>query len=197
MLNHWMKPVSVVVVLVFLALALPSLASAEAHGNLNFLLGLKRMSENDWEPVENQRELGILADWGSKSWPIHIATDFLISKDDEGSSGEDVDGKTWELAAGVRKVWYKHEHVRPYVGGGINLVHAKLEVEDSAGQVDDKDKGIGAWIGGGLYYRIGPVFQIGAALRYSYAKVDLFGEDVNAGGLHYGLLLGFGWPGDE
>ena len=195
-MSRWVKALSVVASLTLLAFALPSISLAEMHGNANFLLGLKNMSESDWEPIENQRELGVLVDWGEKNWPIHVATDLLISKDDEGQSGLDVDGKTWELAAGVRKVWYQNDRFRPYAGGGLNLMKAEIEIEDSSGSADDDDMAIGAWVGGGIYWRIGPVFHVGVGLRYSYAEVTLFGEDLKAGGLHYGLLLGFGWPSE-
>jgi len=88
-----------------LLLAAPTQARAEAAGNVNFTFGLKKLSENDWQPVENQREFGIQTDWGGADWPINIAADILVSKDDEGGSAGDFDGNTTEIGVGVRKTW--------------------------------------------------------------------------------------------
>ena len=192
-MSRWLKVLTVPALFALLALALPSISSAEVHGNVNLFLGMKTLSDGDWEPIEDQPEFGVLTDWGAKEWPIHIAADVLFSSDDEDIGGVDVDGETFELALGVRKVWYQNDRFRPYVGGGLDVVQAEVEFEGSFGSVDDDDTGIGAWVDGGIVWRIGEVFQIGAGLRYSYAEVELFEEDLKAGGLHYGLVAGFGW----
>ena len=60
--------------------------------------------------------------------------------------------------------------------------------------VTENDVSPGAWIGGGIFWRLGSRFNLGAAARISGAPVTLANEDVEAGGLSYGLILGWGWP---
>jgi len=44
-----------------------------------------------------------------------------------------------------------------------------------------------------LFWRLGKRFNIGLDVRYSKAEITLFNVDVDAGGTHAGLLLGWGW----
>jgi len=93
-----------------------------------------------------------------------------------------------------------NEFLRPYLGGGLVLIEGEAEVEIPGGVLtppfrgDDEDNGVGAWVGGGVFWRLGPVVNLGVGLRYSHAEITLFGEDVKAGGWHLGRLFGFGWP---
>jgi hypothetical protein len=50
------------------------------------------------------------------------------------------------------------------------------------------------WAGGGVFWRLGRRFNLGGTVRWSDAQVTLFDNDVQAGGVTYGLLLGWGWP---
>jgi hypothetical protein len=62
----------------------------------------------------------------------------------------------------------------------------------------------GRGAGAGAFYRIGTRFNLGGAVRYSSANVDFNaydtgnvefkGADLNAGGLTFGFLVGWGWP---
>ncbi|MEW6378941.1 MAG: hypothetical protein AB1611_04970 [bacterium] len=52
------------------------------------------------------------------------------------------------------------------------------------------DSALGFWIGGGIYWTISKIFNLGLQIRYSKAEVTIFEEDVEAGGLHYGFLSG-------
>ncbi len=50
---------------------------------------------------------------------------------------------------------------------------------------------------GGAFWRLGKRFNIGVDVRLSTGEVRIFGEDVQAGGVTTGLLLGWGWGGGE
>ena len=180
----------------FLLLVAPS--AAFAGGDANVLIGLKAVDADDWTPVDDQTALGIEVAFGRDTWPVWIAIDYIESGEVEEDlpvvvngfrSLEDVTGSTFEIDLGVRKIWGQNR-TRPFLGGGLGLVGAGFDVE----VVDDDDMTLGAWAGGGVFWRLGSRFNIGGTLRYSHADVTLFGEDVKAGGLTYGLILGWGWP---
>jgi len=182
----------IVALIAILFVAAPPLASA-ATGNANFFLGLKAMNDGDWEPLEDQGEFGAEITFGRSQWPVLFAIDVLSSADDDTVSGIDFDASTSELDLGVRKIW-ELNRVRPYVGGGVAFVSAELEGDSGGVTITDDDESIGAWVGGGVFWRIGTRFNIGAAVRYSKAEVTIFDTDVEAGGWHFGMLAGWGWP---
>jgi hypothetical protein len=128
---------------------------------------------------------------------------------------------TLELGVGARRQWTVLKSWAPYLGAGGSWVRATVvdDVVDPA-QGDfgavvlsqrGSDSAIGWWVGGGLMRRVGPRFRIGLTARYSSAKVTLpdtrvVGElpyyrftgverEVEAGGRHIGLVLGWAFPG--
>jgi hypothetical protein len=189
---------------IVLALAVLSTAAyADSDGHLNFFLGQKALDDGDWDPVDRQVEIGAVAALGKDTWPVHVALDFLVSGDDGTMSDPilgdiDVHGETIEIGSGVRKVW-KRASARPYVGAGIAIIGASAELDSPFGSADAKEQTIGGWLGAGIFWTPGTRLNIGFDVRWSSAEVDLdFGgglvsRDVKAGGLHAGLLLGFGW----
>ena len=162
-------------------------------GNVNFFLGQKSLESDDWSPLDEQGEFGVLVDFKQSHWPISIAIDFLVSADEATEFGVDFRGVTSELSGGVRKIWeFSGSSVRPYIGGGLALINADLEASDFT-TVSDDDSSIGLWLNGGIYWTLGQSFNIGLDLRYSQADVTVFGVDVEAGGTHAGLILGYHW----
>lgn len=174
-------------------------ARADGEGNVNFFLGQKSLSSSDWEPIENQLAFGAVMSFGQDDWPVHICGDVLVSVDETTTGNVTTTGATFEFDAGVRWMILKKGTVFPYLGGGIGVIGAALEGDNGFVSVDAADAGFGFWAGTGVFFRLGDHFNIGFDMRYSSADVDLdFGsgfvaQDVNAGGLSYGLLLGFGW----
>jgi hypothetical protein len=196
------KSVGSAPVVLALLLVAPALR-AESVGQVNFFLGQKTLDAGDWDPVDEQGEFGAVMSFGQDDWPVYLAVDFLASLD-EGEIfdvlvGEiDVTGSTVELDVGVRKIWGR-KSFHPYAGGGLALVNGEIELDSSFGDAKADDDGLGAWLGGGAFWRLGKMFHIGADLRWSSAEIapDIEGtsssDDIDAGGLHLGLLLGFGW----
>lgn len=176
---------------------------ANAGGHVNFFLGQKSLESDDWEPIEDQFGFGAVMSFGQDAWPVHIAVDVLSSVGEEDVSDPilgnfTITGATFEVDTGVRKIWSKG-NVFPYVGAGVGIFAAGVELDSGFVTVDADDTGFGFWAGGGVFWRLGSRFNIGFDARYSSAEVDFdFGggfvaPDVSAGGLQYGLLLGFGW----
>jgi len=196
----------VVTVMTLAALALTfSPAHAGAVGQVNFFLGQKSLDSSVPDAVQDQLEFGAVMSFGQSDWPVYIAADVLTSVDEEtvAAFGGNVTltAVTFEFDSGVRKIWKagKGGKVLPYVGGGIGIIGAALELDNGFVSVDADDAALGLWADTGVFFRLGSHFNIGVDLRYSTADVDLdFGsgivlQDVNAGGFSYGMLLGFGW----
>lgn len=178
-------------------------AEPDADGHVNFFLGMKSLASDDWTPTDDQGELGVVMSFGRDDWPVHVAVDALISADEETLADPllglvTLTSTTFEIDVGVRKIW-KKGRVLPYLGAGVGIIGAGAEVDAGFASVDASDAAIGFWADGGLFWRLGTRFNIGLDLRWSDAEVDLdFGagnvaRDVGSGGLHYGLLMGFGW----
>jgi hypothetical protein len=188
------------IIIVAITMMIPVASKAqEWTGNVNAFLGAKALDEDDWEPAEEHGQFGILVDFKKKDWPVSIAIDLLSSEGDgavfEPNSGLfiDLEGETTELNAGVRKIWDQHAIVRPYIGGGLAFISADATGSAAGFTLSDDDSAVGFWINGGVYWTLNTSFNIGLDLRYSQAEVTLIDTDVNAGGGHAGLILGYHW----
>ena len=168
-------------------------AAQEWTGNINFTLGAKALDDDDWEPVEDQGEFGINVDFRQKDWPVNIAVALIGAGAEDTYEGMDVESVTSELRFGVKKIWAPNETMRPFLGGGLALVTGDLELGYLGDKISDDDSGLGVWLEGGVYWTIGGAFNLGFEIGYSTAEVTLFGVDVDAGGGHAGLLLGYHW----
>jgi hypothetical protein len=184
--------------LLLLCMAAP-VSAVFAGGDVNFLLGYKPMDEDFWGPVDSQGAFGAQVTFGREAWPVWIAIDYFVSTAVEErvpvnvfgfTSDQDIAGATVEFDLGIRKIWGKGKHTRPFLGGGIGLVGGTLDLDI----VDDSDYTAAPWADAGVFWRLGRRFNIGGTVRYSKADVTIFDEDVRVGGFTYGLLLGWGWP---
>ena len=191
------RPIALVLSM-FLLLFAP--ATAFAGGDANFLIGLKAVDEDDWTPVDDQGAFGVEVTFGKEAWPVWIAIDYFGSSEVEEDLAidvggftfiEDLTGSTFELDLGARKIWGNHvRKTRPFLGGGVGLIGGEIDADI----VSDDDTTLGLWVGGGVFWRLGSRFNIGGSVRYSQGEITLFDSDIQAGGLTYGLLLGWGWP---
>ncbi len=186
-----------------LLLSLYSLQPVYASGNLNALLGFKAMEKNDWDPVNAQAEGGIMLDFKAEDWPVSIALDFLGSYSKEagaffvpgnGLVVADWEGATSEFNGGIRKYWGEDSMMRPYIGGGLAFIDARLEAKTGRfDYVRDSDYGVGLWFNGGIVWTLTKHFNLGFDVRLSGADVTVFDEKRKAGGFHSALLLGYHW----
>ncbi len=200
-----MKRVVVLLIWVmFLSIPLSATGEEEYTGNVNLFLGGKTL-DNDWKPVEDQGEFGIMVDFKRVGWPVSIAIDILGSYADDDIIVNlpplisiKFEGATTEFCFGVRKIWDTSTNMRPFLGGGLAIISAEAEI----GPFDDDDSAAGIWLGGGVYWTLTEHFNIGLLLRYSdaevtlspsYAGVTLGSTDIDAGGGHFGLILGYHW----
>ena len=189
-------------------------SGAAVAGDVNVWFGQKSLEENDWAPVEDQTQFGVMMNFGNIDWPVSIAVDIFQSSDDAavdygygyGYYGyyvlvDKVEGKTTEIDVGTRWIWDNHDTLKPYAGVGLAWVSGEFEV---TGEIIDKqsfgsfsesvdDSAVGLWVNGGFMWRATGSFNLGLDLRYSSADVEILGFDVDAGGLHYGVFAGYHW----
>ncbi len=164
-----------------------------SSGNVNFFLGTKTLDSDDWGPFDEQAAFGVLVDFKQKNWPISMAIDILGSLDRETVAGIETEGRTSEFDIGIRKIWeVSGSSIRPFIGGGLAFINADLKTSTPV-TVSVSDSGTGIWLNGGVYWTLGQHFNLGLQARYSKAEVSFSGFDVEAGGIHAGLMLGYHW----
>ena len=177
-------------------------APALAEGNANFLIGVRQLDEDLWDPLDQQVVGGGTVDFGGADWPIHLETGFYGSSDKEDDDslllGAEVTVNVAEFFFGVNKTWEPGGNIRPYVGGGLASAAADVEIDTSIGDVDDDDSSLGAYVHGGVFWRLGKRFNIGFDARVlTGTDLTLFDEDFDVDYFQGGLVLGFGWPASK
>lgn len=173
--------------------------SVLAGGEINLFYGQKELEKNDWEPVESQQAIGVELTFGHE-WPVAVAIDYFRSDDDATYSyygyTAKLETEIKEIDAGVRYLFRKDKKIVPYVGGGLAYADAEITLkEPDFGNESISDSAVGLWAAGGVNFRIGRFFNLGVDVRTSTAEVEFFDTEVDAGGLSYGVLLGFRWGG--
>lgn len=161
--------------------------------NASLMIGVKGLSEKDWEPNENQGVLGVQYDIRKENWPLSIVGDVIASGSSHDEFLHDNEGSTIELALGVRKYWENLGPWRPFIGGGPAFLSAQIEDTNllSGIKVEDHDSTAGIWVGGGILRQFSTNFHMGLNVRASYGKVVLFNDSKNAGGVLFNVLAGF------
>jgi hypothetical protein len=161
-------------------------------GNINGYLGAKFLDEDDWSPVENQGAIGAMFDIRGRNWPISIAVNAVFSSDEDEEGAVDSTGGTAELQLGVKKIWDFPAKFHLAVSGGLAIVSAAVEVDTGVAKTDDDDSAVGGWLAVDPYWTFGS-FNLGPHIALSSAEVTIFGEDIQAGGLHLGVVMGYHW----
>ena len=185
--------------LIVFALALLCVPSAaHASGDLNFVYGSRYLSQSYWSPVDIQETYGATLDLGGAHWPVNVAVGYLESHDTDRIANSpvavDLDVHIHEFSIGVEKVWQAGPVVRPFVGGGFAFVTAEATVESVLGTTRDDHDTNGFYFDGGVFFRLGPAFNLGIDGRIlSGTDVTLFRQHGDADYWQVGAIFGFGW----
>ena len=172
------------------SMAVSPVLADEYDGNVRLAFGQKQLDSDDWNTLDRQNEIGVIFDLKKASWPVSIALDLLFSGEDKNVPGAER-GSTFEQHLGVRKIWAINDSkFHPYLGGGIAFIQADYEV---IGSSKEDDGGVGGWIGAGVDWHLSKRMSLGVDVRYSKADVTINNNDVDAGGLHTVLTLGYRW----
>lgn len=166
--------------------------SSQWSGNISGYIGTKSLKEEDWNTLDNQGSLGILFDIKKQNWPVSLAFDVIVSGDVNETDSLKETGGTVEYDLGVRKIFdLNGSAFKPYIGGGVAFISAEIKNESDTTLLKQKKDATGAWVGVGAYYAITPKLNLGMDVRYSKAKVTLFDEEREIGGLNAGLTFGY------
>lgn len=202
---------AIVFIIVCLVLSVPGLALCETEkdsgrwsGNVNLFLGEKFLDEDNWEPLDQQFEMGLLLDVDFKHrWiPFSIALDLLYSRDEDdvgtldmgiGTFYTNVESRITELDLGIRKIWEAPKHIRPFIGGGLAIINGEMKADSLGVSVSDDETGYGMWAEIGAYLTLSERFNLGIDARWSKAEIDLFDREAKVGGWHIGALAGLHW----
>lgn len=173
----------------------PPSGTAATAVNIQFLGGFK-MLEDDWKPAEDQREFGLQVDVLPENWPVNLAVGFLYGN----SAAEDVEipaggtvtseSNTAELQMGLKKYIFRDGPWRPFLGAGVALLRGEIETRGPVSATADSGMGLGFWASGGTLYVMGDWFVVGGQVQYTQGQVEVFGQDLDAGGLHVDGLVG-------
>ena len=172
--------------------------ATEWSGHLSYIAGYKKM-EDHWAPAEDQFEYGLVDfDFQKADWPVSITVQVLMSHSEQVPEAEGVFGDfsgTYEFNLGLRKIWRQKKKIQPFIGGGLSIAGASTTVQ-ACGYCyaqTDHDSGFGYWTAAGFYWVLGQNFHTGFNLQYTYAEIQLFDKEFNAGGLHLNALIGCHW----
>lgn len=172
------------------SLAPSPLIADEFDGNVRLAVGSKKLDSDEWNTVDRQNEIGVIFDLKKSSWPVSISLDLFFSGKDKNMSGAER-GSTSEQHLGVRKIWtISDSKFHPYLGAGIAFIQADYEV---IGSQKEGGSGVGYWVGTGVDWHFSKKMSLGADIRYSQADVTILDRDIEAGGFHTTLTLGYRW----
>ncbi|HKY31537.1 MAG TPA: outer membrane beta-barrel protein [Candidatus Polarisedimenticolia bacterium] len=202
-----MRRLRVAFLLLLIALMVPAVPQSDMKKSFNFFIGQKQIDDLEDLDLDKQLSLGVEMSFGGYDWPVMLAVDIMGSVADEEIFGDDyyygyydydLESRTIEVDFGVRKTWeIAGSAVRPYLGAGIAGARTELEIDDGFFGSESVDaNGFGFWFGGGIYWKLGDSFNLGLNVRHSTIDVEfdeLGDEDIDVGGWHGGLLLGWGF----
>ena len=165
--------------------------------HISYVLGYKRL-QDDWSPAQNQVEIGLLDfDIKRTNWPVSIAAQLLMSCSDDVPEQRGFRGSysgTYEFNVGPRKIFENSSKFQPFLGGGLSVIGASTSTDLDWGYVqEDSDIGIGYYVEGGVYWPLGERFVPGLRGEYSSGDINLFGREIDAGGIHGMLMFGIHW----
>ena len=156
---------------------------------VSILFGQKHLQKDIFDEKKHSA-FGIGFDIQKKDWPVSIAIDLIGSGKEKNTVNSETEVATGELHVGIRKHWL-FNNVEPYIGGGANLSVTEVTKFNgtSVGKQDDDD--IGYWISTGINWKFDNNIIVGADIRYSDAKVELFNSTVKTSGVYSMVSVGY------
>lgn len=166
---------------------------ALANGNVNFSLGNRSLDNSDYEPVDEQTFIGATVDWSVSNWPVNLAAGLYRSTENDSIQGVDIEVTLTEVSFGAMYTWDVMGNMHPFTGAGLTYMQAEAEIGGPF-NISEDDTGMGFYAEGGVYWRLGEMFNLGAQGRFNRgAKHSLGGEDIDSDYFQLGILAGFGF----
>jgi opacity protein-like surface antigen len=160
--------------------------------SIEILYGFRALDEDDWEPVDQQTAIGLMFAMQGEDAIIGFETGLMLSFDEDEIGAADVDATLGEIYVGAHRTfgtsaWF----ARPYVGAGVSLIRAALEIDAPGNDVDDDDSSVGFYAHGGVAFRLGDSLSLGVDGRFlGGTDLELFGGDTDVDYLQLGVFLG-------
>lgn len=176
--------------------------AAPAHAadvNLNVYSSWRQMNDTDlWEDLEDQYSLGGMVDFAKAGSPLHFVVGTIVgvgAKDFTNPLINDAISVENELSFGINKTWGKTGSTRPFLSGGVSFVRTEITLDAPGGDIKDDDDSLGFFVEGGVYWRLGPHFNLGLHGRIlGGTSVEMFGEEGDADYWEAGPMIGWSWP---
>ena len=179
-----MNPIRTLLMSALLLSAAGSVHAASFHADL---YGGVFQGSDDTEPVDQRKEVGLMGDLTLDILPFGFCANAYYNWDDVESSGGLSEVETVEIQLGIYKQ-FNVPVVQPFIGGGVAWLNSSFE---AAGDNTDEAT-IGAWAYVGARMTV-LLIDFGVALGYTYAEVEVGGEDVDIGGFRAGVFAGIGF----
>jgi len=164
-------------------------ATLSTTGNINFLLGAKRLRYSDSDHLAGALDISC----GLVRWPVLLNA---YASGSRGTGETDTDGSPftdvrYEAGIGLMGTWPVGPF-HPHVGAGVGRITQRFHIEVDGIPRDRRfvDAEDHRWIAWGAFWRHRSGLNVGFAVRTSKVR-----HDPILGGTHYGLTLGWGWPG--
>ena len=132
----------------------------------------ERSLDDDHDPVEDQVTLGAEYSMEIEGYAVGFEAGFMFSGDDSDNAFGDVEAGTAEAFGGIRKTW-GDSNVRPYLGAGISMIGAAVDVD---GGPDDEDASLAGYAHAGVQFYLSEMVFLGVDVRV------LFGSDIDLDG---------------
>lgn len=163
---------------------LPQRSVGLERQNLNFMVGQKELSADQWDPNDGQVAYGLLFDYYRVDQWVGLDAGLLYSTD---SSDQGI-GQTTELFVGARKTFTFRETLHPYVAAGLAYVWGTNGVDAGAlvngldeFVIADQGDSLGLYLRGGVYATFSEHINIGLDLRTTQATS--FDGGLNSAGI--------------
>lgn len=167
---------------------------ALAGGNVNFTLGNRTLNQDNYGPLDEQPFIGGYAEFPVMAWPVDLSAGVYRSTKDDTVSGFDVSATITEVSFGAMKTWNVMGNMYPFAGGGLSMVKVSAEVDTGSGTASADDTSGAYYAEGGVYWRMGEVFNLGVHGRFNRgSKINLEGANFNSDYFQVGVLAGFGF----
>ncbi len=177
----------------------------ENKNSLCFVLGMKSLKKDDWDPIEKQGLFGLRYAGAVGSLPLELTLDALFTGNEETITWEDdwyiyeatITGGTWECNAGVRFVLPGMGVLKPYAGAGVGYIGGTFT--EKSIDVVWSGANMGVVLEAGAQLALGH-FLLGGALHQSKAEItlkpnnDLYNSvKMECGGSTVLFNVGFAW----
>lgn len=160
---------------------------------LSFLLGMRSLDEDYWEPLDEPIALEAIFEWRMRESPFSIEFGMALGYDETTIMGVDIDNSTLELYAGLRASAYLLDgSLRPYLAAGPSLLFTDLTAEQGGISVSDDDTSIGLYARAGITYVFGNGFGLGLDYRKLMGTdISLFDAEGDSDFDQFGITFGF------